>query len=162
MPPRHRYWLVKSEPDDYSFEDLLREPDRTTPWTGVRNYQARNFMRDEMRVGDKVLFYHSSTKPPGIVGLAEVASQAYPDPTQFEPDSPYFDAKATPDAPRWFLVDLRALEALPRPVALDEIKRDPALANCRLVQRGNRLSVIPLSADEYARVLELAKTRCPP
>jgi predicted RNA-binding protein with PUA-like domain len=162
MPSRTRYWLVKSEPDDYAFDALLREPERKTPWTGVRNYQARNFMRDEMRVGDKVLFYHSSTEQPAVVGLAEVASQAYPDPTQFEPDSPYFDAKATPDAPRWFLVDIRALEPLARPVALAELKRDPALATCPLVRRGNRLSVMPLSADEYARVLELAKTPCPP
>jgi predicted RNA-binding protein with PUA-like domain len=161
MPLRHRYWLVKSEPEAYSFEDLLREPGRTTPWTGVRNYQARNFMRDEMRVGDRVLFYHSSTKRPAVVGLAEVASESYPDPTQFEPASPTFDPKATREAPRWFLVDVRALEPLPRPVGLDEIKCDPAFAHCPLVRRGNRLSILPLSEGEYARVLELAKTPCP-
>ena len=152
------HWLFKSEPDTFSFDDLLAAPGRTTAWGGVRNYQARNFMRDDMKPGDRILFYHSSTTPPGVVGVAEVASAPYPDPTQFDPASDYYDAKATDDAPRWFVVDVKAVKKLPRPVTLSELRNDPRLADMRLVQRGNRLSVMPVTEAEFGVVLELAET----
>ena len=152
------HWLLKSEPDVFSFDDLTKAPGRTTAWDGVRNYQARNFMRDDMKPGDPVLFYHSSTQPPGVVGVAEVASAPYPDPAQFDPASNYYDAKATDNAPRWFVVDVKAVEKLPRPVTLSELKKDPRLTDMRLVQRGNRLSVMPVTAAEFGVVLELAET----
>jgi len=150
-----RAWLIKSEPDCYSFQDLER--DGSTGWEGVRNYQARNFMRDEMQVGDKVLFYHSSTAQPAIVGVAEVASEPYPDPTQFDPQSEYYDPKATPAEPRWQQVDFKAVTPLPREVTLAELKEVEDLADMRLLARGNRLSVMPVEPEHYARVLELAK-----
>lgn len=150
------HWLVKTEPQSFSFADLLAESGQTTPWEGVRNYQARNFMRG-MRLGDGVLIYHSSTARPGVAGLAAVASESYPDPTQFDPTSPYFDPKATIEAPRWYLVEIRALRALPRLVPLTELRADPQLQRMRLLERGNRLSVMPLTAAEFARVLELAE-----
>jgi len=156
-PPR--FWLLKTEPDTFSFDDLLAAPDRTTLWEGVRNFEARNLMRDDMRVGDRALIYHSSCQPPGAVGVAEVVRDAYPDPTQFDPESPYLDPKARPDAPRWVAVDVRAVEGLPRPVSLAEMKRDPALAGTKLVTRGNRLSVVPLTKEEFERVLGLSRTR---
>ncbi|MFN2322809.1 MAG: EVE domain-containing protein [Trueperaceae bacterium] len=153
-----RAWLVKSEPDVFGFDDLWRAPERTTPWDGVRNYQARNFMRDGMRVGDAVLFYHSNATPPGVVGLAEVASAPYPDPSQFDPESPYFDPTSTREAPRWMLVDIKAIAPLPRLVPLDELRADPRLAalDLPLVRRGNRLSVMPMPAAAVDRVRELA------
>ena len=150
-----RTWLMKSEPDVYGYDDLER--DGRTPWDGIRNYQARNFMRDEMSVGDRVLFYHSNTQPPGVVGLAEVVSEPYPDPTQFDPDSAYHDPKATPESPRWILVDVAPLRRLPRPVTLAEMKQDPALAEMPLVRRGNRLSVMPVADAEAERILALAE-----
>lgn len=151
------YWLIKSEPDVYGFEDLKK--DKCSPWDGVRNYQARNFMRDDMKVGDRVLYYHSNTKPPGVVGIAEVASEPYPDPTQFDPKSKYYDPKATKENPRWILVDFKAVCDLPRLVTLDEMKAEPALKNMRLVQRGNRLSVMPVEKAEYEQVLKMAKVK---
>lgn len=151
------HWLIKSEPDTFSFADLLASPGRTTAWDGVRNYQARNFMRDRMKPGDPVLFYHSSTAPPGVVGVAEVAAAPRPDPTQFDPKSEYFDAKATQETPRWFTVDVRAVEKLQRPVTLLELKNDSRLVDMKLVQRGNRLSVMPVTAEEFEVVLELAE-----
>lgn len=149
-------WLIKSEPGAFSFEDLMAAKERTTVWDGVRNYQARNFMRDGMKVGDKVLYYHSSTSEPAVVGLAEVASEPYPDPTQFDPRSRYFDPKSTNEQPRWFAVDVRAVEPLPRPVTLSEMKEDPALAGLKLVQRGSRLSVMPVSGAEFRRIVGMA------
>ena len=153
-----RAWLVKSEPETFGFDDLWRAPGRTTPWEGVRNYQARNFMRDEMKVGDVVLFYHSNATPPGVVGLAEVASAPYPDPSQFDPDSPYFDAASGREAPRWVLVDVRAVARLPRLVALDELRADAHLAalDLPLLRRGNRLSVMPMPKAAVDRVRLLA------
>ena len=142
------YWLMKSEPDECSIDDALAAPRRTTPWSGVRNYQARNFMRDRMRPGDGVLFYHSSCAEPGIAGLAEVASEPYPDPTQFQRASPYFDPKARKDAPRWVCVDVRALEKT-RLVPLAELRRHKALARMGLLRRGSRLSVTPVSDAEW-------------
>lgn len=149
-------WLLKSEPDAFSFEDLMAADDRTTVWDGVRNYQARNFIRDEMKPGDKILYYHSSTAEPGVVGLAEIASKPYPDPTQFDPKSRYFDPRSTEEQPRWFAVDVRALEPLPRTVTLAEMKEDTSLGGLKVVQRGSRLSVMPVSAAEYRRIVGLA------
>jgi predicted RNA-binding protein with PUA-like domain len=143
-----KYWLMKSEPDECSIDDVLAAPGRITAWSGVRNYQARNFMRDEMRVGDGVLFYHSSCAEPGIAGLAEVASPAYPDKTQFERRSPYFDAKSPKDNPRWYNVDVRALKKT-RLVSLTELRRHKPLAKMRLLSPGNRLSITPVSEPEW-------------
>ena len=145
---------MKSEPDECSIDDLADAPDHTVPWIGVRNYQARNFMRDAMRVGDGVLFYHSSCPQPGIAGLAEVASHAYPDASQFDPASPYFDAKSQPDAPRWLHVDVRLLRKT-RLLSLAEMRAEPALAQMRTLQSGNRLSITPVSAAEWTLILKL-------
>lgn len=155
--PRH--WLMKSEPDVCSFDDLWRAPKRTTGWDGVRNYQARNYMRDEMRVGDLVLFYHSNADPSGVAGIAEVASAPYPDPTQFDPASEYYDPKATKDAPIWMQVDVRAVERLPRFLPLDELKGEPKLDGMELLRRGSRLSVQPVSAAHFEHVRRLAAKR---
>ena len=146
------YWLMKSEPDECSIDDALAAPDATVPWTGVRNYQARNFMRDAMRVGDGVLFYHSSCAEPGIAGIARVASTARPDPTQFDPDSPYHDPKSKPEAPRWLLVDVQAL-CKTRLLGLPELRAQPALADMRLLQKGNQQSITPVTAGEW-RLIE--------
>ena len=151
------YWLIKSEPHVFSFGDLLAKPKQTTSWDGVRNYQARNFMRDEMKKGDRVLYYHSSATPPGVVGIAEVASDPYPDPTQFDPASDYFDEKATREEPRWVLVDIRAVERLPRLVPLKEIKAEPKLSEMKLVQRGNRLSVMPVEKEAFDIIVKMAQ-----
>ena len=142
------YWLMKSEPDECSIDDALAAPDATVPWTGVRNYQARNFMRDQMRPGDGVLFYHSSCAEPGIAGVAEVASAPYPDPTQFDPKSEYHDPAAKKDAPRWILVDVRALKKT-RLVSIAELREHKALAEMAVLRRGNRLSITPVSAAEW-------------
>lgn len=151
-----QYWLMKSEPNEVSIDDALAAPHATVPWFGVRNYQARNFMRDSMRTGDVVLFYHSSCPEPGIAGLAEVASPAYPDDTQFDPKSKYFDPKSTREEPRWQLVDVRALKKI-RLIGLDELRAQPGLANMRILARGNRLSITPVTADEYRIIKRLMK-----
>jgi len=143
-----KYWLMKSEPDECSIDDVLAAPRRSTPWSGVRNYQARNFMRDQMKVGDGVLFYHSSCDEPGIAGIAEVACAAYPDVTQFDPNSDYYDAKANRDAPRWFNVDVRALKKT-RLVPLAELRKHKPLSGMRLLRPGNRLSITPVTAAEW-------------
>ncbi len=143
-----RYWLMKSEPDEASIDDALAAKDHTLPWTGVRNYQARNFMRDTMRIGDGVLFYHSSCAEPGIAGLAEVASTPYPDPTQFDPASPYYDPKSDQENPRWLLVDVRATKKT-RLVSLPELREHPELAEMIVLKKGNRLSITPVTADEW-------------
>jgi predicted RNA-binding protein with PUA-like domain len=143
-----QYWLMKSEPEECSIDDALAAPRKTVPWTGVRNYQARNFMRDGMQVGDGVLFYHSSCAEPGIVGLARVASGTRVDPTQFDPKSPYYDAASKPDAPRWLLVDVQAVRKT-RLLALPELRAHPALADMILLKRGNRLSITPVSAAHW-------------
>ena len=142
------YWLMKSEPDECSIDHVLAGPGRKTPWSGVRNYQARNFMRDEMRVGDGVLFYHSSCAEPGIAGIAQVASAAYTDETQFDRKSPYFDPAAKREAPRWVNVDVRALRKT-RLVPLAELREHKALARMVLLRPGNRLSITPVSAAEW-------------
>lgn len=143
-----RYWLMKSEPDDVSIDDLAARPGQTVAWYGVRNYQARNLMRDQMQVGDGVFFYHSSCAEPGIAGIARVASAAYPDATQFDPASPYFDPKATAAAPRWLNVDVRFVRKTPL-VALATLRAHPELANMRVLARGNRLSITPVDPAEW-------------
>jgi predicted RNA-binding protein with PUA-like domain len=142
------HWLMKSEPDECSIDDALAAPKRLTPWTGVRNYQARNYMRDQMRIGDGVLFYHSSCPQPGIAGLAEVASAPYVDPSQFDRKSDYYDAKATRDAPRWFCVDVRALKKT-RLMPIAELQVQPALKRMVTLRPGNRLSITPVTAAEW-------------
>ncbi len=147
------YWLMKSEPDAFSIDDLERTG--TEPWTGVRNYQARNFMRDGMKPGDGVLFYHSSCAEPGVVGVAEVAAEAYPDPTQFDRKSDYFDAGSTPENPRWMMVDVSFKRRLKRTVTLTELKLRPELEGFALLQRGNRLSVLPVTKAQWNAILAL-------
>lgn len=144
---------MKSEPDEFSIEDLARAPKTTTPWFGVRNYQARNYMRDAMKVGDGVLFYHSSCEVPGIAGVAKVASTSYPDASQFDRKSPYFDPKSKREEPRWLLVDV-ALARKTRLMPLDEMRSYPQLANMVALKRGNRLSITPVSAAEWSFILK--------
>ena len=150
-----RYWLVKSEPDCFSWYDLMAAPGRTTFWDGVRNYTARNFMRDGMKKGDLVLFYHSSAEPNAVLGVCEVVREAYPDHTQFDPKEDHFDPKADPASPPWIMVDLKAREAFRRPVTLTELKKDPRLDGMELLKRGSRLSVQPVSPEHWAVVCEL-------
>jgi len=145
---------MKSEPAEVSVDDVAKRPKKTVPWFGVRNYQARNYMRDEMKVGDGVLFYHSSCPEPGIVGLAQVASPPYPDDTQFDAKGKYFDAAATRENPRWFMVDVK-LAKKTRLLSLDEMRATPALATMRVLQRGNRLSITPVTGAEWNAVLKL-------
>ena len=147
-----RFWLMKSEPDECSIDDALAAPDATVAWTGVRNYQARNFMRDAMQVGDGVLFYHSSCAEPGIVGIARVASGTRADPTQFDAASPYFDATAKPDDPRWLLLDVQALRRT-RLLGLPELRTVPALADLVVLRKGNRLSVMPVEPAHWERIV---------
>jgi predicted RNA-binding protein with PUA-like domain len=148
------YWLMKSEPDECSIDDALAAPGATVPWTGVRSYQARNFMRDAMKVGDGVLFYHSSCPQPGIVGLARVASGVRPDPTQFDPKSPYHDAASKRDDPRWLLVDVQAVRKT-RLLGLPELRATPALADMLVLRRGNRLSITPVDAAHWRLVEQM-------
>jgi predicted RNA-binding protein with PUA-like domain len=148
------YWLMKSEPDECSIDDALAAPRRTVPWTGVRNYQARNFMRDGMKPGDGVLFYHSSCAEPGIAGLAEVASTSYPDPTQFERRSKYYDAASRRDEPRWVLVDIKARRKTWL-IPLAELRAHTQLADMAVLRRGNRLSITPVSADEWTFIRDV-------
>lgn len=153
------FWLMKSEPDEFSIDDLAKAPKQATPWFGVRNYQARNFMRDGMKVGDGVLFYHSNCEVPGIYGLGEVASAPYPDRTQFDPKSKYFDDKATREQPRWDLVDVRYDRHLARPLPLDEIRAhaDALGEEFALIRKGSRLSVLPVTAAQWKLLLSLEK-----
>jgi len=154
--PARQYWLVKSEPETFSFDDLLAAPGRTTHWDGVRNFAARNHLR-AMKKGDRVLFYHSSTKPTAVVGVAEVAREAYPDSTALDKKDPHFDPKSKPDDPTWFMVDIKAVEAFKRPVSLDEIKKVKALANMALIRLG-RLSVQPVTPEEFDVVTKLGSS----
>ena len=144
---------MKSEPSEVSVDDALAAPKSTVPWTGVRNYQARNFMRDGMRVGDGVLFYHSSCAEPGIVGIAQVASTAYPDPTQFDPKSHYFDAASKPEAPRWLLVDVQMVKKT-RNLTLPELRADAALEDLVVLKKGNRLSITPVEPEHWRIILQ--------
>ncbi|MDM0113074.1 EVE domain-containing protein [Variovorax sp. J22R133] len=147
-----KYWLMKSEPEECSIDDALAAPNATVPWTGVRSYQARNFMRDAMSVGDGVLFYHSSCPEPGIVGIARVASGTRPDPTQFDPKSPYYDAASKADAPRWLLLDVQAVRKT-RLLALPEMRATPGLTDMLVLRKGNRLSITPVD-EKHWRLIE--------
>jgi predicted RNA-binding protein with PUA-like domain len=151
-----RYWLMKSEPADVSIDDLAKMPDQTVDWYGVRNYQARNFMRDQMKVGDGVLFYHSNCDEPGIAGIAEVSAPAYPDRLQFVKDHKYYDPKATPENPRWFNVDVKLVRKT-RLLGLKEMRENPKLANLRILQRGNRLSITPVDPADWETIIDLLK-----
>ena len=153
----NRHWLMKSEPDEASIDHLAQAPQQTLPWTGVRNFQARNFMRDAMRPGDGVLFYHSSCPQPGIAGLAQVVGEVQADPTQFDPTSPYFDPKSSQPAPRWLLRDVKLLRKT-RLLTLAEMRAAPALATMQVLQRGSRLSITPVTPTEWQAVLALLDT----
>jgi predicted RNA-binding protein with PUA-like domain len=150
-----RHWLMKSEPEVFSIDDLAKAKQQTTGWDGVRNYQARNLLRDEIAVGDGVLFYHSSVDPPGVAGLARVVRAGYPDPTQFDPKSDYYDKDSPRDAPRWFSVDIAFDRKLARPVTLPQLRAEPALADMVLLRRGSRLSVQPVTPAEWKRILAM-------
>ena len=150
-----KYWLFKSEPTAYSFADLMAEPNQTAEWDGVRNYQVRNFMRDDMKVGDGILFYHSSAKPLAVVGLARIVGEAYPDTTAFDPSEKHYDPKSDPSNPAWLMVDIRAERELDRPVTLQEIKDDPRMQNMLLVRKGMRLSIQPVTEEEWQEVVAM-------
>ncbi len=150
------YWLMKSEPDDVSIDDVMAAPAQTVGWYGVRNYQARNFMRDAMRPGDGVLFYHSSCAEPGVAGIAEIVGTPYPDATQFDPASPYFDPKATPEQPRWIGIDVKGIRKT-RLLSIKEMRADPALEHMRLLQKGSRLSITPVEPGEWRHIVALLK-----
>lgn len=149
-----KYWIFKSEPSTYSIDDIMR--DVTTYWNGVRNYQARNFLRDDVKIGDQVLFYHSSCEVPAVVGLCEVVKNGYPDFTAFDPKSEYFDPKSKMKEPTWFMVDIKFVKKFRNPVTLQNIKSNPKLKNLKLVQKGNRLSIIPITKDEFDEILKMA------
>lgn len=150
------YWLLKSEPNVFGIDDLRRLPTQTEGWDGVRNYQARNFLRDQMQVGDLGYFYHSNCKEPGIVGIVEIVSAGYPDAMAFDPTSRYYDAKSTPAHPRWYQVDVKFKQKFSRTLTLTELKQQPELKNMPLVCKGNRLSVMPVTPEEWKVILQLA------
>lgn len=152
-----KYWLLKSEPSVFGIEDLKNRPDDTEHWDGVRNYQARNFMRDEMERGDLAFFYHSNCKLPGIVGIVEIVRSAYPDFTAFDPESDHFDPKSHHDNPRWFMVDVRFRQQFPRTISLNELKECIELQEMPLLRRGNRLSVMPVSGDQWQFIMSLVE-----
>ncbi|MEQ8426486.1 MAG: EVE domain-containing protein [Gammaproteobacteria bacterium] len=150
-----KYWLMKSEPSEFSIDDLKNRPKKTEPWDGVRNYQARNMMRDEMKKGDLVFFYHSNCEEPGIVGIMTVAKEGYPDHTAFDPDDKHFDPKSDPDNPRWFYVDVKYKRKLGRTITLTELRENKPLQKMKLLQKGNRLSIMPVSKKEWDYILGL-------
>lgn len=150
-----QYWLMKSEPDVFGIDHLRKMPKQTEHWDGVRNYQARNMLRDQMQVGDRVFFYHSNCAEPGIVGIARIVRAGYPDHTALNPDSKYYDPKSDPDNPRWFMVDVKFERKLKRTISLSELKADPTLGDMALVQRGNRLSIMPVTAAQWQYILGL-------
>lgn len=154
-----RYWLVKSEPETFSWDDLWRAAARTTQWDGVRNFQARNILRDDMQRGDQVFFYHSSTDPTAIMGICEVVREGYPDATAFDRRSDHYDAKSTPEKPLWYMVDLRAREPLTPPITLAELRATRGLERMELLRRGSRLSVQPVRAEEWRTILDLRGRR---
>jgi predicted RNA-binding protein with PUA-like domain len=152
-----KYWLMKTEPNVFSWDDLQKMPGQTTPWEGVRNYQARNFMRDEMKVGDRILFYHSNVKPQSIMGIATIAREAYPDSFAFDASSAYYDPKSSPETPRWMMVDVQFESAFVPPITLDELKKlqFSALKDMMLLQKGCRLSVQPVTAQQWQAICNL-------
>lgn len=150
-----RYWLMKSEPDVFGIDDLKRMPDKTDQWEGVRNYQVRNMLRDDMQPGDLAFFYHSNCKEPGIVGIMKIVRGGYPDHTAFDPEAKYYDPKSDPDKPRWYMVDVRYVRKLKRTITLTELRTHAALSALPLLRRGNRLSVMPVDAQQWAYILDL-------
>lgn len=150
-----RYWLMKSEPSEFSIDDLAQRPDQTEPWDGVRNYQARNMMRDDMKVGDSIFFYHSNCDVPGIVGIAQVKREAYPDPTAFDPQNKHYDPKSQPEKPTWLMVDVGFVRKLSRTITLAELKDKAEMEGLALVRRGNRLSVMPVTENQWHYILGL-------
>ncbi len=154
-----KYWLIKSEPEAFSLDDLKKSKNQTTYWDGVRNYQARNYLRDEMKVGDGVLFYYSSTEPNAVVAACEVVKEGYPDHTQFDPESHHFFPSADPNNPTWFMVDVKLAKEFKKPVTLQEIKSNPKLKNMKLVQKGNRLSVQPVAKDEWEEIVKMGNSK---
>lgn len=150
------YWLFKSEPETFSIDDLIKRPSQTEPWDGVRNYQARNFLRDQVKVGDQVLFYHSNCKEPGIVGIAKVVKAGYPDATAFDPNSPYYDPKSTEEHPRWFRVDVKFEQKFAANISLSTIKQHPILKQMQVAQKGSRLSITPVKKAEWDAVVNIA------
>ncbi len=152
-----KYWLVKSEPTEFSIDDLAKSKNKTTCWDGVRNYQARNFMRDEMKIGDEVLFYHSNAEPNAVVGFCKIVKEAYADHTQFDPDNKHYFPKANPENPPWVMVDLKLVKKFKNPVTLSSIKENGKLKDMRLVKRGNRLSVMPVDKKEFDEILKMGE-----
>ncbi len=150
-----RYWLMKSEPNAFSIDDLRNRPQQSEHWDGVRNYQARNMMRDEMKIGDRVFFYHSNCEEPGIVGIAQVVRESYPDFTAFDPDDKHFDPKSNPDKPAWFMVNVQFVKKLSRTISLKELKLKPELGDLALLRRGNRLSIMPVNSEQWQFILAL-------
>lgn len=148
-----KYWLMKSEPDEFSIGDLKKV--KVEPWTGIRNYQARNFMRDDMKKGDEILFYHSNTKPPGVAGIMTVSGSSYPDPTQFDKKSKYFDAKSSQENPRWIMVDVKYKKTFKNYVTLDDLKGEKKLKEMKILQKGNRLSITPVTKAEFDHVVKM-------
>ncbi len=150
-----KYWLIKSEPNTFSIEDLSKSKNQTTYWDGVRNYQARNYMRDEMKLGDKIIFYHSNSEPPGAAGICEVVKEAYPDFTAFDPENPHYDPKSKKDNPAWMMVDVKFVKKFSKLVSLSEIKSNKKLQKMKLVQPGSRLSVMPVTKDEFDEIVRM-------
>ncbi|MDH5648774.1 MAG: EVE domain-containing protein [Gammaproteobacteria bacterium] len=151
------YWLMKSEPSEFSIDDLKTRPKQTEHWDGVRNYQARNFMRDQMQKGDQIFFYHSNCEEPGIVGIAEVVKEAYPDHSAFDPKDKHYDPKSDKNNPRWFMVDVKFVKKFRHTISLKDIKDNPILSEMKLVQKGNRLSVLPITKQEWSTILKMEK-----
>ncbi|WKJ88619.1 EVE domain-containing protein [Methylomonas montana] len=149
------YWLMKSEPETFGIDDLFNRPNQTEHWDGVRNYQARNMMRDDMKIGDQVFFYHSNCDEPGIVGIMQVARESYPDFTAFDPDDKHFDPKSNPEKPTWYMVDVQFVRKLSRNISLRELKLKTELTDLALLRRGNRLSIMPVNAEQWAFILAL-------
>ena len=156
MANPQKYWLLKTEPESFSIRDLAKAPNQTTCWDGVRNYQARNFLRDEMHLGDRVLVYHSSTDPPAVVGTAKIVRESYPDPTAWDKKDHHFDPASKPDNPRWFMVDIQLEQIFKTPLPLEQLRGIPALKEMELLRRGSRLSVQPVRKGEFAAILKLA------
>src|SRR5688500_4496727 len=156
MAAAENYWLLKTEPESFSIQDLAKAPKQTTCWDGVRNYQARNFLRDEMKVGDRVLFYHSSTDEPAIVGTAKIVRESYPDHTAWDKKDHHYDPTSTPENPRWFMVDIRLEQIFKQPLTLSQLRTIPALKNMELLRKGSRLSVQSVRKSEFDAILKLA------
>lgn len=152
-----KYWLIKSEPEVFSIDDLAKAKNQTTYWDGVRNYQARNFIRDEMKIGDKVIFYHSNSEPPGAAGICEIVKEGYPDFTAFDPDDLHYDPKSKKDSPTWIMVDVKFIKKIDKLVSISLIRENKKLQKIQLLQRGNRLSVMPLTRTEFDELVKMGK-----